>query len=205
MALRGLIEVAERDNLAGGHHIFSSKPASPAEVVEQLEDHGLTLVQHRELEAALSSTSCPLVLQRHSPVQVRIRRHDQGQGITLGLALIAAGLAVQPVVGAQAAPSTKAEPSVISRLRDAASGSVDLRSNPATGRVGFARAQGASGDLLAAVDGEGRQGAVSKASDYVSRFASAFGAGAGELKQTEVYDSPSGYSSILAARPSRKE
>ncbi|KQV69670.1 hypothetical protein ASC64_07490 [Nocardioides sp. Root122] len=119
---------------------------------------------------------------------------NRGQGITLGLALIAAGLAAQPVVGAQAAPASKTDQSVISRLRDAASGTVDLRSNPATGRVGFARAEGANADLMPAVAAEGQQGAIDKATAYLAEFAPAFGARAAELKQTEVFASKSGWS-----------
>ena len=61
---------------------------------------------------------------------ILLKHLKRGQGITLGLAVIAAGLAAQPLVGAQAAPASKADDSVVSRLRDAASGSVDLRSNP---------------------------------------------------------------------------
>ena len=123
-----------------------------------------------------------------------MKQLNRGQGIALGLALIAAGLAAQPVVGAAAAPANKSEPSVIDRLRDAASGSVDLRANPATDRVGFARAEGANPDLLPAVAAEGRQGAIDKASTYLDRFAGAFGARAGELAQTEVYADNTGWS-----------
>lgn len=123
---------------------------------------------------------------------------NRGQGYTLGLALIAAGLAAQPMVGAQAAPASKADQSVVSRLRDAASGTVDLRSNPATGRVGFARAEGANSDLMPGVAAEGRQGAIDKATAYLDEFAPAFGARAAELKQTEVFTSKSGWSVTFA-------
>jgi Zn-dependent metalloprotease len=127
-----------------------------------------------------------------------LKHLKRGQGITLGLAVIAAGLAAQPLVGAQAAPTSKADDSVVSRLRDAASGSVDLRSNPATGRVGFAHAEGADPDLLPGVAAEGRRGAIDKASAYLDKFAPAFGARAAELEQTEVYASPSGWSVTFA-------
>ena len=123
-----------------------------------------------------------------------MKQLNRGQGISLGLALIAAGLAVQPVVGAQAAPTNKAQQSDVSRLRDAASGSVDLRANPATGRVGFARAEGADPDLFPGRAAEGRQGAIDKASAYLDRFATAFGARPAELEQTEVYADKTGWS-----------
>ncbi|MDR7255211.1 Zn-dependent metalloprotease [Nocardioides sp. BE266] len=128
-----------------------------------------------------------------------MKQLNRGQGITLGLALIAAGLAAQPVLGAQAAaPASKADQSSVSRLREAASGTVDLRSNPATGRVGFARAEGTNADLMPGVAAEGRQGAIAKASAYLDEFAPAFGARAAELKQTEVYAGKSGWSITFA-------
>ncbi|KRE96218.1 hypothetical protein ASG76_04060 [Nocardioides sp. Soil774] len=118
--------------------------------------------------------------------------------MSLGLALIAAGLAAQPMVSAQAAPANQADQSVVSRLKDAASGSVDLRANPATGRVGFARAEGNDPDLFPGVAAEGRQGAIDKASAYLDEFAPAFGARAAELKQTEVYAGKGGWSVTFA-------
>ncbi len=127
-----------------------------------------------------------------------MKQLNRGQGLSLGLALIAAGLAVQPVVGAQAAPTNKAQQSDVSRLRDAASGSVDLRANPATGRVGFARAEGNDPDLFPGVAAEGRQGAIEKATAYLAEFAPAFGARAAELEQTEVYAGPAGWSVTFA-------
>ena len=113
--------------------------------------------------------------------------------MSLGLALIAAGLAAQPVMSAQAAAGDT-DQSVTSQLRDAASGSVDLRANPATGRVGFARAEGTNPDLFPSVAAEGRQGAIDKATAYLNRFAPAFGARASELAQTEVYADKAGWS-----------
>lgn len=125
---------------------------------------------------------------------IPLKKLNRGQGITLGLALIAAGLAAQPLAGASAAPAGKADPSVVAKLRDAASGSVELRSNPATGRVGFARAEGSDPDLLPGVGAEGRAGAIAKATTYLDRFGAAFGARAGELEQTEVYADKAGWS-----------
>ena len=127
-----------------------------------------------------------------------MKQLNRGQGITLGLAVIAAGLAAQPVIGASAAPAPKSEPSIVSRLRDAASGQVDLRSNPATGRVGFARAEGANADLMPGVAAEGRQAAIDKATAYLDEFAPAFGARPAELKQTEVFTSRAGWTVTYA-------
>lgn len=79
-------------------------------------------------------------------------------------------------------------------MRSAASGDVDLRANPATGKVGFARAEGRNPDLLPGVAADGRRGAVDKASAYLDRFAPQFGARAGELEQTEVYADKAGWS-----------
>ncbi|CAM3486557.1 M4 family metallopeptidase [Nocardioides zeicaulis] len=123
-----------------------------------------------------------------------MKQLKRSQGLSLGLTLIAAGLAAQPVLSAQAAETGKADQSVISRMKDAASGKVDLRSNPATGRVGFARADGAQADLLPSVSGEGRQGAIAKATAYLDDYSAAFGARPGELKQSEVYAGKNGWS-----------
>ena len=123
-----------------------------------------------------------------------MKQFQRGQGLTLGLALIAAGLAAQPVLAASAAPAPKSDPSVVAQLRDAASGTVALRANPATGKVGFARAKGAHPDLLAGMAAEGRQGAIAKATTYLDKFAPAFGARPGELDQTEVYADKAGWS-----------
>ncbi len=127
-----------------------------------------------------------------------MKQPTRGQGLTLGLALIAAGLAAQPVLSAQAAETGKADQSVISRLKDAAAGKVDLRSNPATGRVGFARAEGAQSDLMPSVSGDGRKGAIAKATAYLDDYAAAFGARPGELEQTEVYAGKNGWSITFA-------
>lgn len=127
-----------------------------------------------------------------------MKQLKRSQGLSLGLTLIAAGLAAQPVMAAQAATTSKADESVISRMKDAASGTVDLRSNPATGRVGFARTEGAQSDLLPSVSGEGRQGAIAKATAYLQDYATAFGARPGELKQSEVYVGKNGYSITFA-------
>ena len=57
-------------------------------------------------------------------------------------------------------------------MRSAAEGKVTLTREGATGTVGFVRAD----DLLPSVDGGSRKGSVDKATAYLDRYASAFGA-----------------------------
>lgn len=79
-------------------------------------------------------------------------------------------------------------------MRNAATGDLALRQNPATGKVGFARVDGANPDLLPGVAAEGREGAIDKATRYLDRFAGAFGARASDLTQSEVYSDRAGFS-----------
>ena len=119
---------------------------------------------------------------------------NRGRVFALGLALIAAGFAAPPALTAAAAPAAQRDPSIIAQMRSTASGDLALRRNPATGKVGFARVLGTNPDLLPGVAAEGRQGAIDKATRYLSRYASAFGARPGELKQSEVYADRGGWS-----------
>ena len=120
---------------------------------------------------------------------------NRGRSFALGLALIAAGLAAPPALTASAAaPAARPDPNLVAEMRDAASGTLALRNNPATGKVGFARVKGSDRDLLPGVAAEGRQGAIDKATRYLDRFARAFGARSGELKQSEVYADRGGFS-----------
>ncbi len=119
---------------------------------------------------------------------------NRGRSCALGLALIAAGLAAPPALSASAAPTAKPDPSLVAEMRDAASGDLALRENPATGKVGFARVSGADRDLLPGVAAEGRQGAIDKATRYLDNFAGAFGARSNELTQSEVYSDRGGFS-----------
>ena len=119
---------------------------------------------------------------------------NRGRATALGLALVAAGFAAPPALSATAAQAAaKPDPSVIAQMRDTASGGLSLRANPATGRVGFARATGANPDLLPGTAAEGRQGAIDKATRYLDRFGTAFGAGPGELKESSVYGNKAGW------------
>ena len=93
-----------------------------------------------------------------------------------------------------ASAAAQPDPSFVAEMRSEASGKLALRNNPATGKVGFARVNGANPDLLPGVAAEGRTGAIDKATRYLDRFAGAFGARANELKQTEVYSDKGGFS-----------
>jgi Zn-dependent metalloprotease len=123
-----------------------------------------------------------------------VKNLNRGRSFALGLALIAAGLAAPPALSASAAPAARPDPSIIDEMRSTASGDIALRANPATGKVGFARAEGSNPDLLPGVAAEGRQGAIDKANRYLDRFSGAFGARASELKQSGVYADKSGWS-----------
>ncbi len=123
-----------------------------------------------------------------------MKNFNRGRSFALGLALIAAGLAAPPALNASAAPAAKPDPTLVAEMRDAASGKLAVRENPATGKVGFARVKGADPDLMPRVAAEGRQGAIDKATRYLDRFAGAFGARAGELTQSEVYSDQGGFS-----------
>ncbi|WP_183094155.1 M4 family metallopeptidase [Nocardioides stalactiti] len=119
---------------------------------------------------------------------------NRGRSIGLGLALVAAGLAAPQALTASAAPAAQPDPSVVDRMREASSGGLALRENPATGKAGFVRARGGNPDLFAGVPAEGRKGAIDKATRYLDRFATAFGARPSELTQTEVYGGRGGWS-----------
>jgi Zn-dependent metalloprotease len=122
-----------------------------------------------------------------------VKNLNRGRAVALGLALVAAGFAAPQALSATAAQAAKPDPSVVAQMRDTASGGLSLRANPATGKVGFARATGANPDLLPGVAAEGRQGAIDKATRYLDRFGTAFGAGTGELKESSVYSNKAGW------------
>lgn len=108
---------------------------------------------------------------------------NRGRSLTLGLALIAAGMAAPPALSATA-PAARPDPNLVSEMRDTARGDVAIRANAATGEVGFARAEGANGDLLPGVAADTRAEAGSKADAYLDDFAPAFGAPASQLSRT---------------------
>ena len=96
----------------------------------------------------------------------------------LCLALLGAGLAAVPGVQAAAAgsPAAPGGHDLVQKLRDQAQGAVVISSEPATGKVGFARvAHG--GDLLPSSHGD----AAAKSAAFLEQFAPLFGAGDSQL------------------------
>ncbi|WP_244928700.1 M4 family metallopeptidase [Nocardioides sp. W7] len=110
----------------------------------------------------------------------------------LSLALLGAGLVAVPMAPTIAAPAPAEPsivPSIVQRLKDDAHGSVRVETEPATGRVGFARAR----DLLPSVEATSRTSAAAKASAYLDEYAAAFGARRAELEQGEVRSTTGGW------------
>ena len=110
------------------------------------------------------------------------------------LALLGAGLAAVPGLQASAAETASVAPdqSLVQQMRNEAQGSVALSAERATGKVGFIRA-GSKGDLLPTVKGDSLKGAVDKSNAYLKEYGAAFGARAGELRQSGVSTSRWGW------------
>jgi len=106
----------------------------------------------------------------------------------LSLVLLGAGLAAVPLATSSAAPAA-AEPSIVQRLKDDAQGTARVAVEPATGRIGFARAR----DLLPSVPATSRSSATAKATAYLDEYAPAFGARASELERGEVRSTTGGW------------
>lgn len=66
----------------------------------------------------------------------------------LALAVVGAGLAASPMLMAQATAAEKAEPSLLSQMRNQSDASVTIADQAATGAVGFVRTKG---DLMPAL------------------------------------------------------
>ncbi|MEV7431419.1 MULTISPECIES: M4 family metallopeptidase [unclassified Nocardioides] len=112
----------------------------------------------------------------------------------LSLVLLGAGVAAVPTQ-----PATAAEPiapadgrSLVQRLKSDAEGAVRLATEPATGKIGFARAA-RGGDLLPDVRASGRAGAVEKANAFLDRHARVFGATADQLRESSVQETARGW------------
>lgn len=113
----------------------------------------------------------------------------------LSLAVIGATLSVLPGTASVAAGSPKSADgdSPTAQMRSAADGSVRISTRSATGKVGFISARGARADLLPSVEATSKSSAVSKATTYVDRYASAFGAAKGQLVRKDVVHDRYGY------------
>jgi Zn-dependent metalloprotease len=101
----------------------------------------------------------------------------------LALAVVGAGIAVLPTLGMQATAATKAEPSLLSQLRDQADGSVAISKEAATGKAGFVRT---NGDLLPGRSATDATSAGAKADAYLDKYAGILGARSTELDQVRV-------------------
>ena len=108
----------------------------------------------------------------------------------LALAVVGAGLAALPTLGVQASAAPKAEPSLLSQLRNQADKAVTVTDQGATGEVGFVRTKG---DLLPGRDATSAPSAGSKADAYLDKYAPLFGARPAELEQTKVSATPFGW------------
>ncbi len=107
---------------------------------------------------------------------------------SLSLALLVAGLAAVPGMQLEASGQPASEPdgSLVQQMRSEADGGIRVSTETATGKVGFVRAPGTSGDLLPDVEGDTTAKAVAKATTYLERFGAAFGAEPDQLEQTAV-------------------
>jgi len=108
----------------------------------------------------------------------------------LALAVVGAGLAAVPAIGAQAAPAAQADNNGVAAMADRASGEVAVSREGATNKVGFIRVKG-NGDLLPSVAGDSLDAARDKADAYLDRYATNFGARPGELRRVGVDATPS--------------
>ncbi len=109
------------------------------------------------------------------------------------LALLGAGLAAVPVTQAVAARTAPAAPgeSLVQQMKTQAQGPVAISPEPATGKVGFVRVA-RTGDLSPSDTARTALGAADKAGDYLSEYATAFGATPDQLHETSVRSSSDG-------------
>ncbi|MEP9383094.1 M4 family metallopeptidase [Nocardioides cheoyonin] len=105
------------------------------------------------------------------------------------LTLVAAGLAVSPMA-AQPAYAAKPKPSLVERLKAEADSATTLKTEGATGMLGFASTKG---DLYPDLTATDRADAAKKATAYLDKYAGAFGAKAAQLSQQAVTKSPAGW------------
>ncbi len=114
----------------------------------------------------------------------------------LGLVLLGASLSAVPALQTAAAgsPAAADDSHLVQQMRSGADGQIAVRTDSATGKVGFVRAKSARGDLLPDVAAETRAGALAKAQAYVDEYARAFGAPAAQLERAEVFTDRHGWS-----------
>lgn len=110
----------------------------------------------------------------------------------LALAIVGAGLAAMPTIGAQATPAAQADDHGLRAMVSEAEGGVAWTREESTGKVGFIRV-GGDGDLLPDVKGSSRDAARTKAETYLRTHAAAFGARPGELVRQDVAKTAAGW------------
>jgi Zn-dependent metalloprotease len=101
------------------------------------------------------------------------------QGICL--LVLGGGLAAVPGLTATASPTASDGKSLVQKMKDEADGSVTFSKEKSTGKVGFVRVS-KGGDLLEDQDAK----ATDKARAYLDKYAAAFGARPGELRESGV-------------------
>ncbi|HSU02462.1 MAG TPA: PA domain-containing protein, partial [Nocardioides sp.] len=99
-------------------------------------------------------------------------------------------MAVLPTLGTTATAATKAEPSLLSQLRDQAQGSVAVSKEAATGKAGFVRT---NGDLFPGRAADSASSASAKADAYLDKYAGVLGARSSELDKVRVESGPLGW------------
>lgn len=114
------------------------------------------------------------------------------QGVAL--AMVGVGLVAAPAMQAQATPTatTAKADNGVQAMKNEAQGLVALSGESATGRVGFIRLKG-NGDLMPSKSASTKAGAASKANAYLDKYAANFGARPGELVQSGVSASDTGW------------
>ncbi len=110
------------------------------------------------------------------------------------LAVAASGLAVVPLAtGIATGAAHAADPTLVQQLKEEASGGLELRTNTATGKLGFVAAKGRAADLMPGQGADNAASAAAKVDAYLDRYSAAFGAADGQLEQRRVDASAVGW------------
>jgi len=123
----------------------------------------------------------------------------------LALAVVGAGLAALPTLGAQALPAAPAGDNGLRAMTNQADGAVTVSDEGATGKVGFIRVKG-GGDLMPGVNGSSASAAEAKTEAYLGKYAANFGARSGELEQAAslgggIHDARDRGGGVLGCQP----
>jgi Zn-dependent metalloprotease/uncharacterized membrane protein len=113
--------------------------------------------------------------------------------IFASLALAGSVLVALPTLQAVASgPAAPAKPTMVQQMRSDATGTVRVRAEDATGKVGFIRTS-ANKDLMPGVAGDSASLAAAKADSYLETYGSAFGAAPGQLARTGTSKNANGW------------